>query len=77
MLPVIHLALKIFMAVNYCGCQLSQWLWLVTSAYHIGAALHPGACKFSLQYYDGRIGVCVGTYNLGSLSGKWEKFVEN
>ena len=34
---------------------------------------HPGACKFTLQYdgsHDGRFGVQVGTWNLGSVSGK-------
>ena len=44
-------------------------------AYHKkeGTAPHPGACKYSLQYDgrpDGRFGVRVGTWNLGSLSGK-------
>ena len=44
-------------------------------AYHKkeGAAPHPGVCKFSLLY-DGRpdesFGVWVGTWNIGSLSGK-------
>ena len=34
---------------------------------------HPGACKHGLQFDrrpDKRIGVRVGTWNLGSLSGK-------
>ena len=51
-------------------------------AYHgeEGATPHPGACKFSLQYDgrpDGRFRVLVGTWNLGSLSGKGEKIVKN
>ena len=40
-----------------------------------GASLHPGACKHSLQYdrrNDGRLGVCVGTWNLGSPIGNGE-----
>ena len=51
-------------------------------AYHKkeGATLHPGACKFSLQC-DGRpherFGVRVGMWNLGILSGKGGKFVNN
>ena len=38
--------------------------------------LHPGACKFSLQYVvrpDGRLSERVGTQKLGSLSGKGEE----
>ena len=38
-----------------------------------GATLHPGACKFSLQYDrkpDDRIRVRVVMLNLGSLGGK-------
>ena len=47
----------------------------MTSAYHDeeGATPHPGACKHSLQYDGGpdwRFWVRVGTWNLGSLSGK-------
>ena len=75
MLSVRHLAPKILMAVNYCGRQLSQRLGRAKPAYHKneGIALHLVACKHSLQYYgrpDGRIGVWVGTWNLGSQSGK-------
>ena len=44
-------------------------------AYHKmeGATPHPGVCKHSLQYDgrpDERIGVLVGTWNLGNLRGK-------
>ena len=44
-------------------------------AYHEkeGATQHPGACKFSLQYGgrpDERFDVWVGTWDLGSLSGR-------
>ena len=51
-------------------------------AYHEkeGTTPHPGVFKFSLQY-DGRLdeslGVQVGMWNLGSLSGNGEKFVKN
>ena len=82
MLPVEHLASKILMAVNYCGCQLACRLRWAASACHKkeGANPHPGACWSSLQY-DGRpyerFGVLIGTWNLGSLSGKGEKFVRN
>ena len=44
-----------------------------------GATQHPGACKFSFQYDgrpDGRFDVRFGTWNLGSLSGKWVEFYE-
>ena len=63
------------MAVNYCGRQLAQGLGWAAPAYHKyeGATPHPGACKFTLQYDgrpDERLGVGVGTWNLGSLSGK-------
>ena len=70
------------MAVNYCWPQLSRMLGWAAPALHIkeGETPHPGACKLSLQY-DGRpdesFGVWVGTWNLGSLSGKREKFVKN
>ena len=54
----------------------SQLLWAPTNhpTYHEkeGATPHPGASKFSLQYDgrpDGRIGVRVGRWNLGSLIG--------
>ena len=72
MLPVKHLASEILkiMAVNYCGRHLPT----------IKKKVHPGACKFSLQYDrwpDERFGVWVGMWNLGSLSGKGEKFVKN
>ena len=39
----------------------------------VGATPHPGAYKHSLQYDgrpDGRVWVRVGTWNLGSVSGK-------
>ena len=76
--PCKHLAPNILstMAVNYCGRQLTRRLvWSATPAYHKKerATLHPGAWKFSLQYDrrpDGRFGVWVGTWNLGSLRGK-------
>ena len=38
-----------------------------------GATLHLGSCKYSLQYYgwlDWRLWLRVGTWNLGSLSGR-------
>ena len=84
MLPVKHQAPNILkiMAVIYCGYQLAQRLGWVTPAYHRkeGTIPHPGACKFSLQY-DGRPDEClwmlVGTWNVGSLSGKREKFVKS
>ena len=44
-----------------------------------GATPHPGAYKYSLQYdgrTDERFGVRVGTWNLGSLSGKGGEFCE-
>ena len=82
--PVKHLAQKILkiMAVNYCGWQLALRLGWAAPAYHKkeGITPHPGACKLSLQY-DRRPDECfvvrVGTWNLGSLSGKGEKFVNN
>ena len=51
-------------------------------AYHKkeGATLHPGACKNSLLCDvrpDRRFGVRVGTWNVGSLIGKGEKFMKN
>ena len=81
MLPVRHLATNILiMAVNYCWRQLARQLRWATPAYHqkVAAAPHPGVCKFSLQYEgrpDGCLGVRVGTWNLGSLSG--EKLMKN
>ena len=54
----------------------------MTPAYHRkeGVTPHRGACKFSLQY-EGRLDwllmVLDETWNLGSLSGKGEKFVKN
>ena len=67
------------MTANYCGHQLAQW---AAPAYHKkeDETLHPGACKFSLQYDgrpDGRLGVLVGTWNVSSLCGKGEKIVKN
>ena len=44
-----------------------------------GATSHPGARKHSMQYDgrpDGRLGVRVGTWNLGSLTGKGGEFNE-
>ena len=73
MFPVKHLAPKIFIAVYYCGRQLVGRLVWVAPAYHemVGATLHPGVCKFSLQYDDRPDGwFGVGMWNLGSLSGK-------
>ena len=62
------------------GCQS---LWAPTSqkvgvggpAYHKkdGATLNPGACRFNLQYdwrHDERLGVWVGTWNMGSRNRK-------
>ena len=65
MLPVLVLAQKILIAVNYCGRQQDRRLVWAAPAYHRkkGAALHPGACKHSLQYdrrLDGCFGVRVG-----------------
>ena len=73
MLLVKHLAPKIIMAVNYCGRKLAQSLRWAAFAYHKkdGATPHPGAHRHGLQYDgrpDERLGVRVGTWNLGSLS---------
>ena len=41
--------------------------------------MQPGACWHSLQYdwrTDGRFGVWVGTWNLGSLGGWWGEVCE-
>ena len=75
MLPVKQLAPKILMAVNYCGCQLAQNFLRAAPAYYKkeGATQHPGSCKHSLKYDgrpDGRFGLQVGMWNLGSVSGK-------
>ena len=83
MLPVKHPAQKILkiMAVNYCGRKLARRLGWAAPAYHKkkGATPFPGACKLSLQY-DGRpdesLGVRVGTWKLGSLSGKGGELCE-
>ena len=61
------------MSVDYCGRQLARWLVWAAPAYRKenGATLHRGVHKHSLQYdrsSDGRFGVRVGTWNLGSLS---------
>ena len=57
MLPVKNVVKKIleFMAVNYCGRQLTRRFGWVSPAYHKkeGATPHPGVCKFSLQYDGG------------------------
>ena len=64
------------MAVNYCGRKLARRLvWSAAPAYHRKevATPHSGACKFSLHYDgrpDGRFGVRVVMWNLGSLGGK-------
>ena len=70
------------MAVNYFGRQLARWLGWAAPDYHEreGAAQHPRAYMFGLQYDgrpDGRFGVWVRTWNLGSLRGKGERFVKN
>ena len=70
-----HLAPKILMTFNQCGHQLTQRLGWAVPAYHKreGATPHPEAYKHSLQYVgrpDGCLGVRVGMWNLGSLSGK-------
>ena len=75
MFPVKHPAPKILLAVNYCGLQLAQRLGLAAHAYlkKEGATLHPRVCKYSLQYGErpnGRLGVRVGTWNLGGQGGK-------
>ena len=75
MLPVMHLAPKILIAVNYCGCRLAQCFGWAAPAYHKGEGLtlHHGACKHGLQCDRrrvGRFGVSVGTSNLGCVSGK-------
>ena len=54
--------------------QLVQVLGWVAPAYHNkeGGTLHPGACKHSLLYEgrsDGRFGVRLGTWNIGSIRG--------
>ena len=56
------------MAVNYCGLRQARRLGWAAPACHknVGAILHHGVCKFSLQYDvrpDGRFGVRVGTWN--------------
>ena len=75
LLLVRHFAPQIVMAVDYCGCQLDRRFGWTTPAHHKkeGATHHAGACTFSLQYDgrpSGRFGVWVGTWNIGSLSGK-------
>ena len=75
MLPVKHLAPKILIAANYCGHQLAPRIgWMATACHKKeGLTPHPGVCKHILQYDgkpDGRFWVRVGTWNLGSLSGK-------
>ena len=84
MLPVKHLSPNILkiMAVNYFGRQLARRLGSATPAYHEkeSSTPHLGACRLILQYDgrpDERFGVRVGTWNLGSLSGKGEMFVKN
>ena len=74
MLVVKHLAVKILMAVNYCGHQLARSLGWAAPAYHKkeGESPHPLACKHSLLYDgwpEGRFGMQIGTWNFGSLSG--------
>ena len=83
MLPVRHLSPKIHMAVNYYWRQVARrlgWMAPLPTNKKEGAALHPGASKHSLQN-DGRpdehIGVWIGMWNIGSLSGKGETFVNN
>ena len=68
-----HLTPIIIMAVSYCGPQLTRSLGWSAPAYHEkeGATPHPGVCNPGLQYDgrpDGRFGVRVGTWNVGSLS---------
>ena len=74
MLPVIHLALKILMAVIYCGRQLARRLWWAATAYHEneGATLHAGVRKRNMQcdgMADWLFGVQGGMWNFGGLSG--------
>ena len=79
MLPLKHLAPQILMAVNYyCWRQLARWLGWAEPAYHVeeGATQHLGVRRNSLQYVgrpDGHFVVRVGTWNLGSQSGKGGK----
>ena len=84
MLSVKNVAQKILeiMVVNYCWLHLARRLWWAAPAYQKkqGTSPHPGACKLSLQYdgrSDWRLGVWFKLWNLGSLSGKGEKFVKN
>ena len=82
MLPVDDLDPKILMAVNYCGCQLARTLGWAAPAYHTKEVetQHPGARRHSLQYGgrpDGRFGVRVGMWNVGSPSGKGGNFEKN
>ena len=70
------------MVIDYCGHGLPQWFGWASPAClkKEGATSHPGACQHSLQYDrrpDGRLGVRVGMWNLGSLSGRGEKFMKN
>ena len=66
---------SILMAVNCCGWRLALKLGLAASVYlrKEAATPHPETSKYSLQYDrrpDWRLGVRVGMWNLGSLSGK-------
>ena len=75
--PAKHQTPTIHIAVDDCGRQLARRLGWAAPAYHKkeDATPHPGAHKHGLQY-DGRpdwhILVRVGTWNIGSLSGKGE-----
>ena len=80
MLPVKHLAPKILMAVNYYGHLLARRLGWVAPVCHKREGVTLYHCMHSLQY-DGRPGGClvvrVGTWNLGSLSGKGGEHLKN
>ena len=68
MLPVKHPAQKIIVVVNYCERQLARRSRWTAPACHKNedATLHPGACKYGLQYDGrpgGRLGVWIGMWN--------------
>ena len=75
------LASNVFIAVNYCWRQLAQSFGWAAPACHKkeSSTLSRAACTYGWQYDgrpDGRLGVHVGMWNLGSLSGKGEFFEE-
>ena len=69
------------MAANYFGHQLARRIWLAALAYYKKEVAFPhlGARKHSLQCderSDGRFGMRVETWKLGSQGGKGE-FMKN